>query len=400
MRYLAQLAFVFFTLTGCVAHETNWAQKFNASLDSPNNKTIDDVIRGLTNNQVCKSAITGSAKHLEEANRRGLQCETKAKNLTSKNVNSTSAQQNENMRPLRYVLEQEKSPQMLVYAYERCSGLFGAAYAAFASSERDGAEQIAATFLLKSADATLAAVELAQQHNINLSMKQSQSNAIRIMDKYKDAMTRTWDLTGNQFSPEILDDQDQCLALLDSKSKGTSASTNSISPKLLKLEPSGFQKSEMESQAPEGCRITALMDTETEHTVGQQLTMMITEENHLGVVLDGVLRMPNGRISKLKNLNGRTTSDLSRWQKDEKLGFVIIGKEALNFTVDYLNVSGKFAGWMLERNAFDLENDFIFMRFEDGGTTYTAPLLFGKREPQFTQCIEETTAELLKRRGG
>ena len=306
----------------------------------------------------------------------------------------------DDMRPLRYVLKQEQSPQILVYAYERCSGLFGAAYAAFSDSKREQAKKIASTFLLKSADATLAAVELGQQHNINISMEKSQANSIRIMDRYKDAMKESRDMTGNQFSPEILDDQDQCLAMLDNKSKYFSLAGRSSSPKIFALEPEGFQKSELESKAPDGCKITALMNTSSGHLVGQQFSLMITPENHLGIALDGVLKMPSGQTIKLKRLSGQTSAKLEQWHQDPNAGSIIIGKNALNFAVDYLEVTEKFAGWVLERNTFDLKKDFIFMEFEAGDTTYTAPLLFGKSETKFTPCTQKTAEELAKRRGG
>ena len=302
--------------------------------------------------------------------------------------------------PLRYVLKQEQSPQILVYAYERCSGLFGAAYAAFSDSKREQAKKIASTFLLKSADATLAAVELGQQHNINISMKKSQANSIRIMDRYKDAMKQSWDMTGNQFSPEILDDQDQCLAMLDNKSKYFSLAGSSTSPKKFALEPDGFQKSELESKAPEGCKITSLMNTSSGHLVGQQFSLIITPDNHLGIALDGVLKMPSGQTIKLKRLSGQTSAKLEQWHHDPNVGSMIIGLDALRFAMDYLKVSGKFAGWVLEENAFDLKKDFIFLEFEAGENTYTAPLLFGKSETKLSLCIEQTVTELTKRRGG
>lgn len=63
-------------LSGCLTQQHMTTEEFNASLYSPSNKTIDDVIRGLSNKQVCQSANVGSKKHIQESQRRGLNCNT------------------------------------------------------------------------------------------------------------------------------------------------------------------------------------------------------------------------------------------------------------------------------------------------------------------------------------
>ena len=61
------------------------AEEFNAALYSPSNKTVDDVISNLTDQQICKSAIQRYERHKEEARRRNLNCKnTNSSNLTSR----------------------------------------------------------------------------------------------------------------------------------------------------------------------------------------------------------------------------------------------------------------------------------------------------------------------------
>ena len=310
--------------------------------------------------------------------------------------NATANEQK--FKPLEDILNQESSPVMLVYAYERCSGLFGAVYGEFNSSTRDKAKDVAAQALTLSVDATLAAVELGEIHKLDVSANDSQSKSLEFMKVYENQMKAHWQKTGNMFSKSFLADQNVCQILLEEKQTVFSSLIEVSSPSNVWLNASGFLKSEFKDKSPTACLIKTVMRTEEGPLVAFSKPFVFSKEvDGVGVVLGEKKKKQSGEVLPFHGFSKNTSTKFSDWEySSETDAFILAGDKAILYMIEYANVSKRFAGWVLEKNTFDPTRDFIFLKFQKGNDVYHAPLYLGEGESEFSICIAKSLKKLLK----
>lgn len=300
-------------------------------------------------------------------------------------------------KPLENILKQESSPVMLVYAYERCSGLFGAVYGQFNSSEEDKAKDIAAQALLKSVDSGLAAVELGEIHKLDVSASDSQISSVEFMKVYESQMKAHWQKTGNIFSNLFLADQNVCLSLLAEKQTVFSSLIEVNSSSNVWLNVAGFLKSEFKDQSPAACRMETVMRTEEGPLVFFSKMFVFSKEiGGVGVLLDAALKKQSGEVLPFQGFSRNTSTKLSDWEYSRENGaFLLAGDKAIQYMIEYSNVVKRFSGWVLDKNTFNPTRDFIFLKFEKGNDVYHAPLYLGDGENKFSVCISKSLEKLM-----
>ena len=309
--------------------------------------------------------------------------------------NATANEQQ--FKPLENILKQESSPVMLVYAYERCSGLFGAVYGQFNSSERDKAKDIAAQALSRSVDSGLAAVELGKIHKLDVSASDSQISSVEFMKIYESQIKAHWQKTGNIFSEAFLADQNVCQNLLAEKQAVFSSLIEVNSPSNVWLNVAGFLKSEFKDQSPTACQMETVMRTEEGPFVFFSKMFVFSKElGGVGVLLGAALKKQSGEVLPFQGFSRNTSTKFSDWEYNQENGaFALTGSQATQYLKEYNDVVMRFSGWVLEKNTFDPKRDFIFLKFQKGNDVYHAPLFLGDGETKFSVCITKSLNKLL-----
>ena len=127
---------------------------------------------------------------------------------------SSIAKADNKMRPLEDAINQEQSPTMLVYAFERCSGLFASLYARFSNYQNDQMQQMAALHLRNSSVMSMGALVFAEKAGLNLTMDQTTKKSLSIARRYRDIMDDEYERTGNSISNFIEADLEICAAMV------------------------------------------------------------------------------------------------------------------------------------------------------------------------------------------
>ena len=126
---------------------------------------------------------------------------------------STNLSKANEMKPLGSILNQEESASMLVYAFERCSGLFTVMYARFSNYSGEQYQQIAGIMLEQGSTATLGALLAAENAGLNLTAEKSMEKSLNFSKRYSAMMDLHMENTGNSISPFIENDQALCIEL-------------------------------------------------------------------------------------------------------------------------------------------------------------------------------------------
>ena len=305
---------------------------------------------------------------------------------------ANAAANEQQFKPLEDILKQEKSPVMLVYAYERCSGLFGAVYGEFNSSTSNKAKDVAAQALTRSVNALMAAVELGEIHKLDVSVNNAQIQSVEFMKMYEKQMKAHWQKTGNMFSKSFLADQDVCQTILAKKQTVFSSLIEVVPPSNVWLNVRGFQNSEFIEPLPSTCIMKSIMLTEEGPSVFLNLALIIDQDS-VGVVLGAILKKQSGEILPLRGFSRNTSIKLADWEHDPQNNvFLLTGRKALDFMIEYMGKSIEVER-DIQRNTFDPTKHFIFLEFQNKKSDiYHAPLFFGIYEPivaEFSDCLSK-----------
>ena len=122
------------------------------------------------------------------------------------------------------VTNQKLNPTTLVYAYERCSGLYTSLYfasqhASFDNFQNDEMQQMGATQLEASVLTKMVAQRIAEKAGLNLTMEQISKTALTFGEKYHDIMNDEYERTGILISGLVVEDFETCHALREAVAK-------------------------------------------------------------------------------------------------------------------------------------------------------------------------------------
>ena len=113
------------------------------------------------------------------------------------------------------IFNKEQNTTTLVYAFQRCSGLFGSLYANFNNYQNDQMLKQAAYYLEAASLMNLGAQFMAEQTGLNLTVNQLTRTTKSIADRYHDIMTDAYEQTGNPISDFMVDDLEICTAMVN-----------------------------------------------------------------------------------------------------------------------------------------------------------------------------------------